>query len=112
MGARLIVGTLPSVNAEATPDTPAEIEPDERDARIDELEAEVAKLRLDLWASRDAAIGALAEVGTSRARFAEVESLVHQLRTELALAGGTSGRRTPGYYVDRVARGVYRRIRR
>lgn len=107
MGARLIVGTLLTVNADATSET----EPDERDRRIDELEAEVAKLRVDLWASRDAAIGALAEAGTSRARFAEVEALVHQLRTELALAGGTSGRRTPGFYVDRVARGVYHRVR-
>lgn len=111
MAARLIVDTLPSVNAEATPETKPDAESDQRDARIEELEAEVAKLRLDLWASRDAAIGALAEVGTFRARFAEVESLVHQLRTELALAGGTSGRRTPGYYVDRVARGVFRRVK-
>ena len=45
------------------------------------------------------------------ARIAELEALIHQLRTEMSLLGGGSGRRTPGYYVDRVARGVYRRIR-
>ena len=83
---------------------------DPRDARIAELEAEVAKLRIDLWGARDAAIGATAEVGSSRAKVVELEAHINQLRTELSLRGG-HGRRTPGYYVDRVALGVYRRIR-
>ena len=84
---------------------------DPRDARIAELEAEVVKLRTDLWGARDAAIGATAEVGSWRVKIVELEALIHQLRTEMSLLGAGSGRRTPGYYVDRVARGVYRRIR-
>ncbi len=90
---------------------------DARDARIAELEAEVgrleaevASLKIDLWGARDAAIGATAEVGTQRVRQKELEALIHQLRLQVASFPG-GGRKTPGWYVDRVARAVARRLR-
>lgn len=100
----------------ATPDTDRP-SADERDAlitrledRVAELEAEVVALKVDLWAARDAAIGATAEVGTHRIQRKELESLIHQLRLQVAALGGT-GRKTPGMYVDKVARRVYRLVR-
>ncbi|HKY15593.1 MAG TPA: hypothetical protein VJM33_11770 [Microthrixaceae bacterium] len=45
---------------------------------------DVSALRREVWVARDAAIGATAELGTARARVAELEVLVDQLRTELA----------------------------
>ncbi len=80
------------------------------EARIAELEAEVVSLKVDLWAARDAAIGAAAEVGTHRIQRKELESLIHQLRLQVAALGG-SGRKTPGMYVDKVARRVVRFVR-
>lgn len=47
-----------------------------------ELQREVASLRVELWAARDAARGAIAEKGTLAARNRELEQLIHQLRIE------------------------------
>ena len=47
------------------------------------LTAEIAELKLELWGARDAAMGAVAQAGTLRARNAELEALVHQLRVEV-----------------------------
>lgn len=80
------------------------------EAKVAELEAEVAALKVDLWAARDAAIGAAAEVGTHRAKRKELEGLIHQLRLQVAALEG-SGRKTPGWYVDRLARRVVRLVR-
>lgn len=80
------------------------------EARVAELEAEVVALKVDLWAARDAAIGATAEVGTHRVQRKELESLIHQLRLQVAALGG-SGRKTPGMYVDKVARRLVRLVR-
>ncbi len=44
---------------------------------------ELTELRLDLWSARDAAIGAVAQAGSLRARNAELEAQVHRLRVEL-----------------------------
>lgn len=44
---------------------------------------ELVALRLELWEARDAAIGAIAEAGTLRARNRELEALIHQLRVEV-----------------------------
>lgn len=44
---------------------------------------ELTALRLELWAARDAAFGAVAEAGTLRARNTELEALIHQLRIEV-----------------------------
>jgi hypothetical protein len=48
-------------------------------------EDELARLRLELWTARDAAQGAIAEAGALRAKTAELEALIHQLRSELSL---------------------------
>jgi len=111
----------PSIDGMPSLDAPSEATGapagDPRDRRIAELEAEVARLedevgrlKLDLWGARDAAIGATAEVGTQRVRQKELEALIHQLRLQVATLSGT-GRRTPGWYVDRVARAIYHRVR-
>lgn len=49
----------------------------------EELAAEIAELKLELWSARDAAIGAVAQAGTLRVRNAELEQLVHQLHAEV-----------------------------
>jgi hypothetical protein len=48
------------------------------------LEQQIVDLKQEVWIARDAAIGATAELGTARAHVVELESLVHQLRSELA----------------------------
>jgi hypothetical protein len=48
------------------------------------LEQQIVDLKQEIWVARDAAIGATAELGTARAHIVELESLVHQLRSELA----------------------------
>ena len=47
-------------------------------------DTEIAELRRELWIARDAAVGAVAELGALRARLAEAEDIADQLRTELA----------------------------
>jgi hypothetical protein len=47
------------------------------------LTAEIAELKLDLWTARDAAMGAVANAGTLRARNAELEAHIHALRVEI-----------------------------
>lgn len=49
--------------------------------------SEIAELKLELWNARDAAIGAIAEAGSLRARNAELEASIHQLHTELNRLG-------------------------
>lgn len=70
--------TTPSVGADAADGGDAAAE------RIEQLEATVEQLRKDLWTARDAVIGAEAEVGASRVRIRELETLVNQLRDALA----------------------------
>jgi uncharacterized small protein (DUF1192 family) len=68
---------------------------DELRARVAELEEEVRRLRLDLWRSRDATIGATATAGSYRARNTELEMIVGQLRTEVTrLAAAAAARRS------------------
>jgi len=57
--------------------------PDVADNVADNAVSERAALKVELWVARDAAIGAIAEAGTLRARNAELEALIHQLRVEL-----------------------------
>ncbi|MEZ5320827.1 MAG: hypothetical protein R2698_01865 [Microthrixaceae bacterium] len=52
-------------------------------SRTEALEAENAALKQDLWTARDAAIGAIAQAGTLRARNAELEATVAQLHMEV-----------------------------
>lgn len=44
---------------------------------------ELTALRIQMWAARDAAFGAVAEAGTLRAKNKELEALIHQLRLEV-----------------------------
>lgn len=68
------------MNATSSPaDQPASAGPD-----VAQLAAEIAELKLDLWSARDAALGAVAAAGSLRARNAELEAMVHQLRSEVA----------------------------
>lgn len=41
-------------------------------------------MRQELWQARDAVIGATATAGSYRARNVELETLIHQLRSEVA----------------------------
>lgn|GEM_PF-5103727 len=69
-----------------TPDTSAAsqgADADAAEAPGTDPHDEVVELRLALWSARDAAIGAVAQAGTLRARNAELEALVHQLRVEI-----------------------------
>jgi hypothetical protein len=54
-------------------------------SRVELLESQIAELKQELWIARDAAIGATAELGTARAKVVELEALVHQLRSQLAI---------------------------
>lgn len=50
---------------------------------LNDLTTEIAELKLELWSARDAAVGAIAQAGTLRARNAELEALIHQMRVEI-----------------------------
>ena len=52
-------------------------------ATIAALEQQIVELKQELWASRDATIGATAELGTARAKIRELEALIHQLRIQV-----------------------------
>jgi len=64
-----------------TPD--ADASSDDLTRSLAALTAEIADLKLELWSARDAAMGAVAQAGTLRARNAELEALIHQLRVEV-----------------------------
>ncbi|MEI2653986.1 MAG: hypothetical protein V9G12_17895 [Microthrixaceae bacterium] len=73
----------------AAPTEPSEgdlTEPSEGDLTetLTDLTTQIAELKLDLWAARDAAVGAVAAAGSLRARNAELEAMIHQLRVEVA----------------------------
>jgi len=55
-----------------------------RTTDLDSAAHELAELRLQLWSARDAARGAIAEAGAIKARNAELEALIGQLRAELS----------------------------
>ena len=67
------------------PSTPgaAPTEPSEGDLTetLTDLTTQIAELKLELWSARDAAVGAVAQAGALRARNAELEAVIHQLRS-------------------------------
>ncbi len=72
----------------AAPTEPSEgdlTEPSEGDLTetLTDLTTQIAELKLELWSARDAAVGAVAQAGALRARNAELEALIHQLRVEI-----------------------------
>ena len=77
----------------------------ELEDQIAALDEQVRSLRRDLWQSRDATIGATATAGSYRARNAELEMLIHQLRTEVARLDAALGSRR-GSLAGRIARAV------
>jgi hypothetical protein len=75
-------------------------------ARVAELEAELRELRMDLWQSRDATIGATATAGSYRARNVELEMIVGQQRSAIVRLEAAVGQRRESSFGRRARRAL------
>jgi len=75
-------------------------------ARVAELEAELRELRMDLWQSRDATIGATATAGSYRARNVELEMIIGQQRSAIVRLEAAVGQRRDATFGRRARRAL------
>jgi hypothetical protein len=85
---------------------PGEERADALQARVAELEEELRQLRLDLWQSRDATIGATATAGSYRARNVELEMIVGQQHAEIVRLKAAVGARRESTFGRRARRAL------
>ena len=75
-------------------------------ARVAELEAELRQMRLELWQSRDATIGATATAGSYRARNVELEMIIGQQRSAIVRLEAAVGQRREATFGRRLKRAL------